>query len=604
MWTILLLRLKEVCSLSTGILALLAVAPIVTVFIFLVLLRWPAKRAMPLAFAVVTIVALAVWKIPTVNVAASAAQGVVVAGTVLWIVFGALLLLATLKESGAVATIRRGFMSISPDRRVQAIIVGWMFGSFIEGAAGFGTPAAVAGPLMVALGFPAAAAVMVGLIIQSTPVTFGAIGTPILVGVNQGLTTDVVKNFVAAEGLTWTQYLTNIAGKAALVHATAGTLIPLFLCAFLTGFYGKNRSFAEGLKAWPFAIFSAFAFTVPYLLVATFLGPEFPSIVGGLVGLAIVVVAARNNFLTPKEVFDFPARKDWGSDWHGTFEADAGTERPGMTLGKAWTPYVIVAAMLVLSRLNQLPFKKFLSGVKINWVDIFGTKISTSFDYLYSPGTFFIIVSLLVIVLHSMKGDDVKKAWSTALGQVWGAAPALLFAVPMVRVFINSTGGAAGYQSMPLTLATGVAAGVGDLWPFFAPWIGALGAFVAGSNTISNMMFALFQWGVAEKIGAVREVVVAVQAVGGAAGNMITVHNVVAAAAVVGMAGMEGTMIRKTIIPMSYYCILAGSIAYIWNFGFGLNIGTIGLAALAGAGVFILVKVNSGKNASASVSAD
>ena len=576
---------------SIGALALLAMAPIATVFIFLVLLRWPAKRAMPLAYGVAAVTALLVWKIPTVNVGASTAQGVVVAGTVLWIVFGALLLLATLKESGAVSTIRRGFMSISPDRRIQAIIVGWLFGSFIEGAAGFGTPAAVAGPLMVALGFPAAAAVMVGLIIQSTPVTFGAIGTPILVGVNSGLTTDVVKSYVAGGGGTWMEYLHSIAINAAVVHAVAGTLIPLFLCVFLTGFYGKNRSFLEGLKAWKFALFSAFAFTVPYLLVATFLGPEFPSIVGGLAGLAIVVTAARNGFLVPKEVFDFPPRKEWGSDWHGTFEAEVGAERKGMTLMKAWVPYVLVAGILVLTRLNQLPLKKFLSNIKLNWNNIFGTTISTSFDPFYSPGTYFILISLAVYVLHSMKGEELKRAWASAAKQTWGAAPALLFAVPMVRVFINSAGGGAGYQSMPLTLATGAAEAVGSAWPFFAPWIGALGAFVAGSNTISNMMFALFQWGVAEKIGAVREVVVAVQAVGGAAGNMITVHNVVAAAAVVGLAGMEGQMIRKTIIPMSYYCLLAGSIAYVWNFGFGLNLGTIGLAALVAAGVAVLLKV-------------
>lgn len=579
---------------NLGVLALLAISPIATVFVFLVLLRWPAKRAMPISFVVASLAAYYVWKVKLVTIAASTGQGVVVAGTILYIVFGALLLLATLKESGAVSTIRRGFMSISPDRRIQAIIVGWLFGSFIEGAAGFGTPAAVAGPLMVALGFPAAAAVVVGLIIQSTPVTFGAIGTPILVGVNSGLTSDVVKAYVGQ--MPWLDYLASIGAKAAIVHATAGTLIPLFLCAFLTGFYGKNRSFAEGLKAWKFAIFSAFAFTLPYLAVATFLGPEFPSILGGLIGLVIVVTAARNNFLVPAETFDFPAKSEWEKDWHGDFDAEVGDERPGMTLVKAWTPYVLVAGLLVLSRLNQLPFKKFLSGVKINWNNIFGTNISTSFDYLYSPGTIFVLVSLAVILLHGMKGDEVKRAWSSALGQVWGAAPALLFAVPMVRVFINSGGGDAGYQSMPLTLATAAADAAGSAWPFFAPWIGALGAFVAGSNTVSNMMFALFQWGVADKIGAVREVVVAVQAVGGAAGNMITVHNVVAAAAVVGLAGMEGQMIRKTIIPMSYYCLLAGSIAYVWNYGLGLNIGTIGLVLLAAAGAYV-VSVTSRKPA-------
>ncbi len=161
------------------------------------------------------------------------------------------------------------------------------------------------------------------------------------------------------------------------------------------------------------------------------------------------------------------------------------------------------------------------------------------------------------------------------------AAPALLVAVPMVRVFINSSGGASGLDSMPIELAKGVASAVGGAWPFFAPWIGALGAFVAGSNTISNMMFSLFQWGVADRIGALHQVVVASQAVGGAAGNMVTVHNVVAAAAVVGLVGREGDLIRKTAIPMTYYLLAAGSVAMIWHYGLTLHLGTLTLAAMA-----------------------
>lgn len=575
----------------SGALAFLAVSPILTVFLFLVILRWPARRAMPLALVVAAVVSMTVWKVSGVQVAASVAQGVVVALDILFIVFGALLLLATLRESGAVATIRRGFMDISPDRRIQAIIVGWLFGSFIEGASGFGTPAAVAGPLMLALGFPASAAVMVGLIIQSTPVTFGAIGTPVLVGVSTGLNTEIVQNYVAASGFgQWTEYLGQIAWRAALLHFAAGTLIPLFISSFLTGFYGERRSFVEGLKAWRFALFSAFAMTVPYLLVAFFLGPEFPSLIGGLVGLAIVVTAARKGFLVPAEVFDFPARSRWEKDWMGTMEGEVGQERPGMTLLKAWLPYVLVAGLLVLTRVPQVGLKAPLNNIVIAWPNIFGTSLSASVTPLYSPGFIFILVSLLVVLLHGMKASEVKRAWSSAFRQVLGAAPALLFAVPMVRVFINSDGGASGLASMPITLATAAASAAGAAWPLFAPWIGALGAFVAGSNTVSNMMFALFQWGVADQIGAIREVVVAVQAVGGAAGNMITVHNVVAASAVVGLAGQEGSMIRKTIIPMTYYVLLAGSLAYIWNYGVGLNLGSLVLAGLLLVGLGILVR--------------
>jgi hypothetical protein len=216
---------------SVALGSLLAFAPVLTVAILLVGFRLPASRAMPVAYAVTLTIAALVWQVSPLGLAAASLQGLLLAGVLLYIVFGALLLLATLTVSGAAATIRDGFTRISPDRRVQAIIVGWLFGSFIEGASGFGTPAAVAAPLMLALGFPAMAAVMVGLIIQSTPVSFGAVGTPILVGVAGGLDSEIARSYIAAEGFELRGYLHHVAIRVAIMHAIAGTLIPLFLCA-------------------------------------------------------------------------------------------------------------------------------------------------------------------------------------------------------------------------------------------------------------------------------------------------------------------------------------------------------------------------------------
>jgi lactate permease len=202
---------------------------------------------------------------------------------------------------------------------------------------------------------------------------------------------------------------------------------------------------------------------------------------------------------------------------------------------------------------------------------------------LYSPGGVFIAVSLVTCLLHRMRRAQVAAAWRMAGGQLAGAAVALLFAVPLVRVFINSGAeySTGGLDSMPLTLAEGAASLAGGSWPLFAPWIGALGAFVAGSNTVSNLMFSLFQFSTGERIGVAPETVVAGQAVGGAAGNMVTVHNVVAAAAVVGLVGREGDLIRQTVIPLVYYLLLSGALTYLFVYGIGLNAGTVLLAAVA-----------------------
>lgn len=546
-------------------LAFLALLPIAVVLLLLVILRWPAAYAMPATLAVTALLAGLVWGVPAVTIAASVVQGAGIALTVLWIIFGAVLLLAVLTESGAVGAIRSGFMAVSSDRRVQAILVGWLFGSFVEGAAGFGTPAAVGAPLLVALGFPGAAAAMVGLLIQNTPTAFGAIGTPFLVGVSTGLKSPPVEVYVIDQGLSWLEYLTSIGRITAVQGAVVGTLVPLLLSSALTGFFGARRSFREGLAVWPFALFAGLAMTVPYLLVAQFVGVEFPSLLGGLIGLAIVVPAARASFLLPRERFDFPERSQWAEGWHGSVDA-AGESGPSMSVLKAWAPYALLAGVLVLTRLNQLPLKRLLSGARLAWPGIFGTPLAVDWDPLYSPGTLFILTALLACLMHGVGAARFASAFRTAGESVLAAAPALLFAVPMVRVFINSGGGSTGHAAMPMVLAAAAASAAGATLPFFAPWIGALGAFVSGSNTFANMMFSLFQWSSAGEIGVSREIVTATGAIGGAAGNMVAVANVVAAAAVVGLLGQEGPLIRRTAGPMAIYCLLVGGLAMVMIF--------------------------------------
>ncbi|RKW43652.1 MAG: L-lactate permease [Moraxella sp.] len=550
-------------------LAFLALLPIIMVFLLLVVMRLPAKFAMPVAYLTTVLLSLFVWKTSGVQVAAATVHGVLTAINVLFIVFAAVLLLNTLKESQAIVAIRQGFMGISPDRRVQMIIVAWLFGSLIEGSTGWGTPSAVGAPLLLALGFPAMACVMAILIIQSTPVSYGAVGTPLLIGVNSGLEN---KADVAAEiskfGLDLPHYILVITEKVGFIHATVGMLIPLILCCFLTRFFGEKRSFAEGFKAAPFAIFAGLAFTVPYYLTARFVGPELPSLLGSVVGLLIVVPAAKMGFLTPKETFDFAHRDNWEEDWKGTLahtEIDA-NEKVKFSVFKAFSPYLMVIGILVATRTIK-PLKEWLnSHAVISFQEIFGTTISNKTQLLYSPATVLLLVSIVCIFIFGMKGNDIKKSWKDSGITTMAAAPALIFSVPMVQVFINSgTSPDAAVQilAMPKVLAAAAADLFSGAWPLISPWIGALGAFIAGSNTISNMMFSHFQWSTATQIGLDgmgASKVVALQAIGGAAGNMISVHNVVAACAVVGMVNREGLIIRKTLIAMTYYIIQGGLI--------------------------------------------
>lgn len=533
---------------------LAALTPLLAVFGLLVVLRLPAAKAMPLSLALTAGVSIVLWEVPARHVLAASIEGVLIAASILWIVFGAVLLLKILVASGAMEAIRGGFTRITPDTRAQVILIAWLFGAFLEGAAGFGTPAAITAPLLVALGFTPMAAVVLALIADSSPVSFGAIGTPVVVGLAQGLLEGgnlPPAVSVAIGDATLPDFLQAVAVQAIAIDLFVGTTIPLIMVVVLTRFFSPKRSWLEGLRAWRFALFAGLAFTLPALGVAVLLGPEFPSLIGALVGLAVVVPVARKGLLLP------------GSDAcrAGGDQAVSEPAPPAMSLGRAWAPYLMLAVLLVASRVEFLPLKSWLEGATISWTDILGTGIGVSVAPLYLPGAMFVAVVLFTIPLHRMSPRQAFSALRDAGATVVGSALALGAAVPMVRIFIQSGVNGAGLASMPMELAAVAADSVGSGWPLVAPLVGALGAFLSGSATFSNMMFALFQLSAADQAGVPEAVVLAAQMLGANAGNMISVVNVVAAAAVVGLLRQEGTIIRFTLAPMLYYCLAAGALA-------------------------------------------
>ncbi|MDR9469101.1 L-lactate permease [Marinospirillum sp.] len=561
---------------SETLLSLLAFAPLVLAGILLLGLNLPARIAMPIVFIVTALIGLFAWDMTFSRVAASSFQGLILTGAILWIIFGAILLLNTLKHSGAITAIRTGFSDISPDRRVQAVIVAWLFGCFIEGASGFGTPAAVAAPLLVALGFPALGAVMIGMMIQSTPVSFGAVGTPIVVGVTGGLDRAGITEELVANGSSWEVFYQLITSQVAITHAIVGLLMPLFMCMMLTRFFGKNKSWTEGLAVAPFAIFAGLAFVLPYAAAGVFLGPEFPSMIGALVGLAIVVPAAKAGFLMPKTPWDFADAKDWPAEWMGKLEIkmDQIAGKMPMSGFKAWTPYILLAVILVISRVSPEVKGFFTSFLSFGWSNILGEEgISGAIQPLYLPGGIMVMVVAITYFLHQMKFSEMKAALSESSKTLLGAGFVLIFTIPMVRILINSGVNAADLPSMPVAMAQLVSESVGGIYPLFAPLVGGLGAFIAGSNTVSNLMLSQFQFSVGELLGISSAMLVALQAVGAAAGNMIAIHNVVAASATVGLLGREGRTLRMTIIPTIYYLVFAGIIGLIAIYGLGVTDG-------------------------------
>ena len=545
-------------------LALLAFIPIVSAGILLVGLKIQARHAMPMVFIITCLIGYLLWGMSIQRIIASSIQGLIITLGILWIVFGAILLLNTLKYSGGIDTIKKGFSDISPDRRVQVILIAWLFGCFIEGASGFGTPAAVTAPLMVAVGFPALAAVVFGMMIQSTPVSFGAVGTPLVVGVQGGLEKDKLSEQLTLMGLEWDSFFSLIVSEVALIHSICGTFMPLLLIMIMTRFFGKNKSWTEGLSIFYFAIFASFSFIIPYFLSAYYIGPEFPSIIGGLLGLLIVTLAIKKGIFLPKDSWDFPPKSQWSKIWMGSFEDPAKTQEKKIGPVLAWSPYLLLALLLIISR-TYSPLTSLLKSVSLNFSNIFGEeKINASFQILYLPGGILVLISIITFFMHNMRLSDISKATRESTKTLLGAGFVLIFTVPLVRIMINSGTNFNQMVSMPVAMAEGLSSLMGQLYPLFAPSIGAIGAFLAGSNTVSNLMLSQFQFEAATLLNLSGALMVAAQSVGAAAGNMIAIHNVVAASATVGLLGKEGITIRITIIPTIFYVLLSGIITLIF----------------------------------------
>lgn len=519
--------------------ALIAAVPVLLVVVAMLAFSLPAKTALPMGWLATMVVAVGYWHQNALTACAWAVDGFLDSVSTLAIVFGAILIMNTLRISGAVTTIQRGFDNVNPDRRVQAIIIGYVFGAFVEGAAGFGSPAALAAPLLISLGFPPLCAAVVALICNSVPVCFGAVGTP----------TITAAGLAGADVMALSRY-TAIGNAAASFMVVCVALFVMCRC------FGANRRGREAFAAFPFALFTAAVFNVFYLFMAFVFGPEFPSLVGAIPTLIITVFFARRGWLCPKEVWDFGKI--------GQVDASKGVKAEatgGMGSVRAWLPYALIAVMLVAARLNWFGLKDVLTSsfCTVRIARICGCAgVNWTWNWGWNPGVLpFVLVCLLTFIFHRMPAERIGASFRDTFRQIKGAAIAIAFGVSMVYLYRNTGADAAlTGKSMVLVMAEALAAAFSKTYVAVAPFIGVLGSFMSGSNTVSNMLFASLQYETAALVNLSPIVVLALQNIGGAAGNMICVNNVVAVCATTGVTGSEGRIIRTNLLPCFVYCVI------------------------------------------------
>ena len=554
-------------------LTLAAAGPILLCVILMTVFSWPAKRAMPLSWLFAAILAGCVWKMDLIKISSETVLGFLSASEILMIIFGAILLMNVLRESGAMASINQVFSHITRDARLQCVLVGCVFAGFIEGTAGFGTPAALAAPILIGLGFPPLAAATVCLIYNSWPVEPGPVGVPLLTA------SATVRDAVIARGGDPDQFTRVLTKWVVIPHCIGGTLIVFIGVMVLCKVFGKRHSFRDALEALPFCLFTGAVVSAIYLVMGIFAGPDLTSMIAFIGALPILIFAVKKGLFVPKRVWTFEGYEEWGEDNWGSGSVQSSVKDTGLSPVKAWMPYVIIGILLVLTRVDAFGIKAVLNSdpLILHVHNILGIEgVNWDFKVLYNPGILpFFPIAMLTVFFHGMHGRDAAAALKKTLKQISGAAIALLFGVAMVNLYRYTGTGAD--DSMLYTLSGAMAAVFSGAYFLAAPLIGVLGAFMSGSNTVSNTLFSSIQFETASILGISQVLIVALQAMGGAIGNMICVHNIVAVCATTGTNGNEGRLIRTNIIPCLIYALTVAVLVGIF-----LNMGVNPMPELLG----------------------
>ena len=521
----------------------LSIFPIV-LLIYLMVKRnaFPSYVALPLIGGLVYVLQLFYFKNEFVLLNANIVSAIISVFTPISVIFGAVFFNHMMETSGAMNTLRQWLGNINPNPGAQLMIIGWAFAFMLEGASGFGTPVAIAAPILVGLGFKPMPVVMLALVMNSVPVSFGAVGTPTWYGFKTLLDSGTING----------DDVSKIGQITALIHLIAGFVIPVLALRFIV-------SWKEIKQNALFILISILSCTLPYFLIAQF-NYEFPSLVGGAIGLFISVWVAGKGI--------------------GLSKVEAQEEKQPIaatTLVKAFTPTLLLIVILVLTRIKQLPFKAMLNnatdwlhfplgemgdlkvtkGLIFSVENIFRTGVSDSYKLLYTPSLIpFIVTVLISFFLFRLPKDKCKGIYLKSALQMQKPFLALVGAMIMVKLMMVG-----GEDSMTQVIGKGLANATQQYWVSFASYLGALGAFFSGSNTISNVTFGAVQYSVATATGLSVPLILALQSVGGAMGNMVCINNIIAGCSVLGIDKAEGSILKKTAIPMLVYGIIAAIVA-------------------------------------------
>ncbi|MFG1173402.1 L-lactate permease [Erwiniaceae bacterium CAU 1747] len=520
--------------------SLIAAIPIIFFFFALIKLKLKGYVAATITVVLALMVALFLYRMPIDRALASVVYGFFYGlWPIAWIIVAAVFVYKISVKTGQFNIIRASILSITPDQRLQMLIVGFSFGAFLEGAAGFGAPVAITAALLVGLGFNPLYAAGLCLIVNTAPVAFGAMGIPIIVaGQVTGLDSFEIGQMVGRQ----LPFL---------------TIIVLFwIMAIMDGWRGIKET-------WPAVIVAGGSFALAQYLSSNFLGPELPDIISSLVSLVCLTLFLR--VWKPVRIFRFKP-----TDNATVQPLNVEKYRPGQII-RAWMPFLFLTATVTLWSIP--PFKAlFAPGgalyhlvvtIPVPFLDKLVAKMPPvvaaitpyaavyKFDWLSATGTAIIVAALISIIYLKMKPSDALRTFAGTLKDL--TLP--IYSIGMVLAFAFI----ANYSGLSATLALALAH-TGHAFTFFSPFLGWLGVFLTGSDTSSNALFAALQATTAQQIGVSDLLLVAANTTGGVTGKMISPQSIAIACAAVGLVGRESDLFRFTVKHSLIFTCMVGVI--------------------------------------------
>ena len=490
---------------------ILSLLPFVLITYLLVFKKVKAFKVMGLVYFLTFLLLLIHFKANPLTLLSATARGILISFEVFMIILSVLFLYYLMKNTKRLDVIKDYLHNFSSDKQIQIILIGFFVVAFFEAIAGFGTPAAIAAPLLVLIGIAPFTAVIITLVADSVPVTFGAFGTPIIVGILSSITDPNLEQI--------TIYSSILSGIIAL-------FLPLILLIIYNLIEFKNL---KKIKTYiPISLVAGISFSIPFILTAIFLGPELPSVIGAIVGFTITSLCIKKQVIK--------------------------TKTHNSKIMSSLLPYFSLIGLFIITRLDLFNIGTFLRNINLNIT--LTDNISHSLN-LFHPWFLIFLTFLIFLIIFKINTKQTKEIIKESFDKSKFVLITLVFTLAFVQLILFSHINNSEFIGIAQTIGS-LFSGLGIFYIFFAPFIGAFGSFIAGSATVSNIIFSSLQNSVAIENSISQSLILALQNAGAAAGNMIAIHNIVAVLALVGLANKESNVLRITFIITIIYCFILG----------------------------------------------